>query len=328
MRVIAIGRSEYLLNTIKQIADQYELVGIVTGPATAESSAKEDDFKQLAQTLKCGFLLSKQIDQDCLNFCKSLNADIAISVNWMSVIRDDFISIFPKGVLNAHCGDLPKYRGNAILNWAILNQEKDITVSVHNMVANELDMGTIWVQEKFAIEPGDYIEDLVRKMGKITPAVYAGALQNLCNNKPLKIFEEVRLAEGFRCYPRMPEDGCIDWHQSAEQIERLVRASSKPYPGAFTAVVDQGTLKKLLIWKARVVDYSTTDFGVPGHIIKNCKDSGESWVYTGAGILALQEVQLADGEITPPGKYFKSIRMRLGISQGLLIDLLQSTKLS
>lgn len=327
MKILVIGRSEYLYKTVLEIKDSHEILGIVTGPATPESSAKEDDFKQLAQALKCGFLLAKQINQECLDFCRSLNADIAISVNWMSVIRDDFISIFPKGVLNAHCGDLPKYRGNAILNWAILNREKDITVSVHNMVANELDIGTIWAQEKFAIEPGDYIEDLVRKMGETTPAVYAMALQNLCNNKPLKTFEEVRLAEGFRCFPRIPEDGCIDWQQSAESIERLIRASSKPYPGAFTAVVEQGTLKKLVIWKARVVDHSTPDFGVPGHVIKNCKDTGESWVYTGAGILALQEVQLGDGEITPPGKHFKSIRMRLGISQGLMIDLLQNTKL-
>ncbi|ELS47222.1 formyl transferase family protein [Microcystis aeruginosa FACHB-905 = DIANCHI905] len=327
MRVIAIGRSEYLLNTIREIADQHELVGIVTGPATPESLAKEADFEQLARTLKCGFLFAKQIDQDCLQFCKSLNADIAISVNWMSVIRDDFISIFPKGVLNAHCGDLPKYRGNAILNWAILNKENEITVSVHNMVANELDMGTVWAQERFAIKEADYIGDLVSKMGEITPKVYVNALRNLCNNKPLKTFEEVRRATGFRCYPRMPEDGCIDWQQSAESIERLIRASSKPYPGAFTAVVEQGTLRKLVIWKARVVDHSTPDFGVPGHIIKNCKDTGESWVYTGAGILALQEVQLEDGEITPPGKHFKSIRMRLGISQGLLIELLQNTKL-
>ena len=327
MKILVIGRSEYLYKTVLEIKDSHEILGIVTGPATPESGAKEDDFKQLAQALKCGFLLAKQIDQQCLDFCRSLNADIAISVNWMSVIRDDFISIFPKGVLNAHCGDLPKYRGNAILNWAILNQEKDITVSVHNMVANELDMGTIWAQEKFAIEPDDYIEDLVRKMGETTPTVYARALQNLSNNKPLKTFEEVRLAEGFRCFPRIPEDGCIDWQQSAESIERLIRASSKPYPGAFTAVVEQGTLKKLVIWKAHVVDHSTPDFGVPGHVIKNCKDTGESWVYTGAGVLALQEVQLGDGEITPPGKHFKSIRMRLGISQGLMIDLLQNTKL-
>lgn len=327
MRIIAIGRSEYLLNTIQAISADHDVVGIVTGPATPESSAKEVDFGEMAKALNCGFILTRHIDQQCLEFCKSLNADIAISVNWMSVIGDDFISVFPKGVLNAHCGDLPKYRGNAILNWAILNEEAHITVSVHNMVANELDIGTIWAQEKFAVKDDDYIGDLVAKMGEITPQAYVNALRNLTQNKALKTFEEVRSAEGFRCYPRIPEDGCIDWHQSAESIQRLIRASSKPYPGAFTAVVDQGILKKLVVWKARVVDHSTSDYGIPGHVIKNCKDTGESWVYTGNGIIALQEVQFSDGLAIAPGNHFKSIRMRLGVSQGVLIDLLQNTRL-
>ncbi len=324
MRVLAIGRSEYLFEAIKRISGFHQIVAIVTGPAAPESIVTELDFESLAKDLGCGYLYAERIDDQLLSFCSKVEPDVGISVNWMSVIGESFLDIFPKGVLNAHCGDLPFYRGNAVLNWALVRGEKEIFVSVHSMMPGELDVGDIYAQCSFSIGDEDNVGRLVEKVGEVIPFAYELALKNLEEDRCLRKFSEVIERGGFRCYPRLPVDGCIDWSRSAVEIDRLVRASAAPYPGAFTALFHNGILHKLSVWKTRVVCVSTQDVGVPGHVVLNDRISGETHVYTGEGILALQSVQWVGGETFKPGQYFKSIRMRFGLSQGQLIDMFAS----
>lgn len=325
MKVLAIGRSEYLLNALEEIATQHEVIAVVTGPATPESLAKEDDFFQFAQRVGASYYFANKIDSGLLDFCCSLDADVAVSVNWMSVIGASFIDLFPHGVLNVHCGDLPEYRGNAILNWAILRGEQEIVVSAHKMVAGELDVGDIYAQCSFDICPDDDVGSLVGKFGQATPDLFLRALSNLSEGKCLRTLQEVKAREGFRCYPRLPIDGCVDWHSSAVDIDRLIKASARPYPGAFTCVVQEGRVHKLRLWKSRVVSGDTNDVGVPGHILRNDLASGETLVLTGKGIIGLQEVQYEGQAPVRPAELFKSIRMRLGLSEGALIDLLSGS---
>lgn len=327
MKVLAIGRSEYLFNAIESLSKRHKVVAIVTGSATAESKAKESDFCELAARLGSRYKFAKTIDEELIGFCREAGADVAISVNWMSVIRKEFIDLFPHGVLNAHCGDLPAYRGNAILNWAILRGEKQIIVSAHKMIAGELDVGDIYAQRSFEIHNDDDVGCLVRKMGDITPHLFEEALHNLEQSRCLRRYSEM-LTGGFRCYPRLPVDGGIDWCNSAVDIHRLVRASARPYPGAFSCVLHEGRLRKLYIWKSRVVCESTRDVGVPGHVVANDRVSGETLVLTGSGVLALQEVQLDSDSPLRPADVFKSIRMRLGLSEALLIDLMTHPSVS
>lgn len=324
MKVLAIGRSEYLLNAIERVANQHEVVAIVTGPATAESLAKEADFSQMAQRLGSVFHCASTIDDAVLELCRSVGADVAISVNWMSVIGAPFIELFPHGVLNAHCGDLPDYRGNAILNWAILRAEKSIVVSVHKMVAGELDVGDIYAQCEFEIASEDDVGDLVKKLGGVTPDLFTRALSNLAEGRCIRTLQEVKARVGFRCYPRLPIDGCVNWHASATDIDRLIKASARPYPGAYTCVVEDGRIRKLKLWKSRMIVESTLDVGVPGHVLRNDRSSGETHVLTGKGVIALQEVQYEDAAPARPADLFRSIRMRFGLSEAVLIDLLSS----
>ncbi|CAN7510798.1 formyltransferase family protein [Pseudomonas sp. LjRoot71] len=322
MKILAIGRSEYLLNTLRVLSKSHQIVGVITGPATDESLAKEEDFRKFAERQSCGYICSSVIDNSVLSFCDSVGADVAVSVNWISVIGSQFIERFPQGVLNAHCGDIPEYRGNAILNWAILRGEKELTISVHKMMAGELDVGDVYARRSFLLNKQDSVGDLVERLGSEIPLAYSQALGNLERGVCLRDYSEVLLRQGFRCYPRLPEDGCIEWSCSAVEIDKLVRASSRPYPGAFTVLMYKGELRKLIVWSSRVVCDATLDVGVPGHVIWNDRDSGETHVYTGSGVLALRSVQWVGGEDFRPGEYFKSIRMRFGLSQGQLIELL------
>lgn len=312
IRILYIGRSEYLFETIKYLSNKYETAGIITAPASPEYGKNERDFEELSKSIKCPFLLTKKIDNSVLELVEKIKPDIALSVNWVSIINNDLIELIPNGILNAHFGDIPKYRGNAVTNWALLNFEKEITLTVHKMEAENLDSGQILAQQKMTLTNTTTISEIVDYCYKNTPKLFHDAIDNIINDnlpKPTIVNSE----EGFRCYPRLPENSKIDWTDSAKNIDALIRASTKPYSGAYSYIKLNGEIRKVTIWSCRIVCDSTNDMGTPGHIIKNDKKAGESHVYTGKGIIALRTISLDKENKVSASDVFKSIRIKFGI---------------
>ena len=128
MRVLFIGRTEWLFETIKYISkfDYIEVVGIISSKESPDYKIKEVDFKNYALKSKIKYLNSSKINASQLTKAFGENIDIGISVNYVNIINSDVISKFKYGILNAHGGDLPKYRGNAATAWAIINGEKKL----------------------------------------------------------------------------------------------------------------------------------------------------------------------------------------------------------
>ena len=87
---------------------------------------------------------------------KELDCQIALSFNWLNLLPSDFRSCFQYGVFNAHPGDLPKYKGNACPNWAMINGDEKIVIAVHEMV-DELDSGDIALKSSLEINENTYI---------------------------------------------------------------------------------------------------------------------------------------------------------------------------
>jgi len=140
------------------------------------------------------------------------------------------LAIPSRGAYNLHGSLLPKYRGRAPVNWAVLHGESSTGVSLHQMVEKP-DAGALIDQEAVAILPNDTAHDVFLKL---TPA--AKTLLNRC--LPLLLDGKIEpkpldLAQGSYFGGRKPEHGRIDWHQSAWAIHNLVRAVAPPYPGAF-----------------------------------------------------------------------------------------------
>jgi methionyl-tRNA formyltransferase len=140
------------------------------------------------------------------------------------------LAIPSRGAYNLHGSLLPKYRGRAPVNWAVLHGESTTGVSLHQMVEKP-DAGALIDQEAVAILPNDTAHDVFLKL---TPA--AKTLLNRC--LPLLLDGKIEpkpldLAQGSYFGGRKPEHGRIDWHQSAWAIHNLVRAVAPPYPGAF-----------------------------------------------------------------------------------------------
>lgn len=315
MKVAIIGRTQILYETaLKLHEDGHQIACIITAKAAPEYSRTESDFEELARQLNAHFLLTSTLDKpEVAEYCQGL--DIGISINWVSVVRQRHLDMFRLGVLNSHHGDLPKYRGNACSNWAIINNEEQITNSIHFMEGGRLDCGRIILQEHFKLGENSTITEVYRWTEESVPGLYAQALHLLeADNAYILKYADSDASESFRCYPRLPEDGFIHWEQGVLSIHNLIRAVCEPFSGAYTYQWEKGEVRKLIVLESRVVQLHTKDIAVAGHILENNPETGESLVQCGDGIIALRRCRYEDEpEDFAPGKRWRSIRMRLGV---------------
>ncbi|KLO02214.1 UDP-4-amino-4-deoxy-L-arabinose formyltransferase, partial [Morganella morganii] len=177
---------------------------------------------------------------------RELKPDVIFSFYYRDMLSEDILALAPKGAFNLHGSLLPKYRGRAPINWAVLNGETETGVTLHKMVA-KADAGDIVAQEKVTIGGDDtslIVHGKVREaaetlLNKTLPLIEAGTYKTTAQDESQATYF------GRRC----AEDGLIDWNQPAAQIHNLVRAVTEPYPGAFTFLGE----RKMIIWRSRVL---------------------------------------------------------------------------
>jgi len=273
---MALGRSQFLYESIRALAAMgYDIILIATSKASPEYTRNAADFEQLAAEVGADYrYFQKPSDINTIHH----DCEVGISVNWHTILSPAFIQSFPKGIINAHMGDLPRYRGNACPNWAIINGEKKITITLHQMSA-ELDAGIMLAKAHYHMTPETYITDIYEHAETIIPRMFVDVL-----NSPVK--GKKQFGRPLRCYPRLPSDNHIDWNQDANQIHRLIRASSHPFSGAYTHL--NGT--QLTIWRAHTEQPTFDYLAVPGQVLERRKD-GSVAVATGDGWLIMDEYE-------------------------------------
>lgn len=307
MRFAIIGRTKMLLDTARLAVNLgHELVCVITSKEAPEYDATINDFQDLASQLNVPFAKGSNI-LDFHELLKSSMADVALSINYTGVIPSAIIDLFKHGILNAHGGDLPRYRGNACQAWAIINGEDKIGLCIHKMIGGELDSGDIVEKKLYPITIDTRIGEVYGWFEKDIPELMIKALNNIEGNETFQpIMQSKKPQDILRCYPRLPEDGLIDWKLPAIQILRLINASSEPYGGAFS--YHNGT--KITVWRAQLFDYKEKYLAVPGQVALIDKSRGHILVLTGDGVIAITEIEV-EGWRGNPSIYFKSIRSRL-----------------
>jgi len=174
------------------------------------------------------------------------NPAIIFSFYYRNMIQEDILNIPRLGSFNMHGSLLPRYRGRAPINWAVLHGEKETGVTLHHMV-KRADAGDIVDQKTVPIAQEDTAHDVFRKAVKAARLVLERQIDGLLNGTAPRRKQDESRATYFG--GRRPEDGRIDWTQGAETIYNLIRAVTHPYPGAFTVSGGQ----KLFVWRARPV---------------------------------------------------------------------------
>ncbi|HTB26995.1 MAG TPA: formyltransferase family protein [Puia sp.] len=302
--IIAIGRSRYLYEGIKHlILKGYICIAIVTEEAYEEYDIKHTDFETLAAEIGARFFMMKSINnEDLIQIIKENKIRAAISVNWKYTIPKSFLDLFECGILNFHLGNLPDYKGNATVNWTIINGENKIYGNIHKMDP-VLDAGDVISRKAIPITEKTYIADILKQAEKDVPKLYESALKKVLK-KP-NSFEIKGSLHGLRCFPRLPEDSQVNWNDAAKNISRLVRASSEPYNGAYSFLNGE----KIIIWKARVFKYKEKFLATPGHVIGIQKETKTIHVACGEGMLEIQEIEYKGSKMAP-SELIKSIRIR------------------
>ncbi len=307
MKVAALGRTRWLYDSIRAcIASGHQIVLIGTNPSQAEYSVTEKDFKSFAEELRCPFICDKKINRrEYVQMIKESEAEVAISVNWMTIIERNIVEQFKYGMINAHAGDLPRFKGNACPNWAILAGETKVVLTLH-LMDETLDGGAILLQREFALSSSTYIGDIYRFMSENIPPMFVEVLQGLGEGTMFPRNQSAEPGGSLRCFPRVPYDGQVDWNRSAADLSRLVRASAEPFAGAYSFIGRD----RIVFWRAHPETLPYTYLGIPGQVVEIRPSEGSVAVLTGEGVLVLEEIQVVNGKRGPASNLIQSTRTR------------------
>jgi methionyl-tRNA formyltransferase len=258
------------------------------------------DMQPWCQEHEVPFTYYASLD-DLERFIQATHPDLALLAGWYHLVPSRIRAMVPKGCIGVHASLLPKYRGNAPLNWAMLNGDSESGVSLFGL-SDEVDDGPLYGQKQFQIGPDDYISDVIDKAEQCALELIGENLKDILDGTG-----RIQQQSGCPTYSlqRQPEDGAISWARPAEEIRRLIRAVSRPYPGAFGYLSDS----KIIIWKARVAHGAPQVFGAPGQVI-HLPDIPFPCVVTGKGLLALEEIESEAGLVLSDLRKFNQQRFK------------------
>lgn len=191
----------------------------------------------------------------------ALQPDLILSVYYRNMIGTKVLGLPRLGSWNLHGSLLPKYRGRAPINWAVLHGEPRIGMTLHRMVKSA-DAGAIVDQEGVELGPRDTAEQAFRKVLPCARRVLARQIDALLAGTAKETPQDEAQATYFG--GRKPEDGRIAWSQTSAQIFNLIRAVTDPYPGAFT---DVGPARLMVWWEESDSPATKGRRGTPGEIL-------------------------------------------------------------
>ncbi len=178
---------------------------------------------------------------------RALAPDFLFSFYYRKMLGAEILGIPKRGALNMHGSLLPKYRGRVPTNWAVINGETETGASLHYMEVKP-DAGDLVAQSSVPILGDDTAFEVFQKVVVAAEMTLVRALPQLIAGTAPRV--PLDLKSGSYFSGRKPEDGRIDWQQSAQQICNLIRAVAPPYPGAFADF--QGA--RVIVNKARILD--------------------------------------------------------------------------
>ena len=182
---------------------------------------------------------------DAAQILKDLDVELIFSFYYRAIIPEEVLSLARLGAYNIHGALLPKYRGRACVNWAVLNGETETGATLHVMT-KYADRGDIVDREAVPINFEDTALDVFMKVAEASRVIIRRSIGNIEAGNAPRTPQDESLATAFG--RRRPEDGVIDWNKRAVEIYNQARALTHPFPGAFTFIDGE----KYFIWRARV----------------------------------------------------------------------------
>jgi methionyl-tRNA formyltransferase len=286
----------------------------ITGLVTLEGSRRSSmsggvDLSPLAQQAQIPVLEVRNVnDTDSVRWIQSMTPDVLLVIGWTQLLKTELLRTPKIACLGFHASLLPKYRGRAPVNWAIIHGETE-TGNTMITLEPEADTGDIVAQRKIAISDEDDCRTVYEKVGQteiemldeVLPLIRRGFL-------PRQKQDDTKSSVMPK---RRPEDGIIDWSRSTREVFNWVRALTEPYPGAFSLLDGM----KVWIWTARPVE-NALEFKMaePGTVIHDRQ--GWPLVATGDGWIRVLSAQ-REGESKVSGQMAAAEFLKAGNTLGV-----------
>lgn len=236
MRVVMFGYQTWGYRVLQALLDapEHQVALVVTHPKSDHAYERiwDDSVADLAAAHGVPVLLrNRPDDEELMTRLKEADPDVIVATNWRTWIPPRVFNLPRHGTLNVHDSLLPSYAGFSPLIWALINGEKEVGVTAH-MMTDQLDAGDIVLQRSVAVGDRDTATDLFHQTLAHFGPITVDGLALIAAGRAEWTPQDRTRASFF--HKRAEEDSRIDWTWSAEEIDRLVRAQSDPYPNAFT----------------------------------------------------------------------------------------------
>lgn len=294
-RVLLIGIGTTSSTALEGLAGDFEVIGIVrSGDDDTTARARELGVPVLDDTTVSGVRTAVH----------ELEPDGVVVSSFDRILDAELVGRCP--FVNVHYAPLPRGRGRATVNWAIINGDDEAAITIHHL-APGLDAGGVLYQATVPIGPDDSVADLYRALNELQRQHIAAATSAALAGKP-----GIRQDESEATYycTRVPGDGEIDWSRSTSEIHRLVRALQPPFPSAFTWL----ELDQVHVEAATPIDDAPVYEGrVPGRVVRVDRTAGTVDVLTSDGVLRLNRIRVEDGDPVAAAEVIRSVKSTLGL---------------
>jgi len=307
-RVVLIGGTplgfsllKYLLQTNVQVVGVYALE-----EDPHEKLKVSGGMENLCREYHIPVKVCKKISAEEKAALLSLGPDVVFVCGWRTILSSDIYTNIPYGCFAAHDSLLPRYRGCAPLNWAIINGEKETGVTLFRIEDGPVDSGKVFAQRAVCIGDRETASDVYPRITEVTLELYRELLGAL-KEKTLSLYFQDESAAFYKG-KRRPEDGEIDWGRPAGEVYNLIRALAPPYPCARTRFND----KEIYIGKASLsAEKLQNDDAPPGRVVLIGKNGVV--VACGQGQVVIHEVLMpGENELLPAARIISTTSVTLG----------------
>ena len=309
MKVIFMGTPDFSVGTLEAIIEAgHEVVLAVTQPDKPKGRGKEMQFTPVKEcAVKHGipvFQPRRVREPECIEELRKYEADVMVVVAFGQILPKEILEMTEYGCINVHASLLPKYRGAAPIQWAIIDGEEVTGVTTMQMDEG-LDTGDMLLKTIIPIEAKETGGSLFDKLAEAGAKLCVETLEGLQN----KTITPEPQGETPTDYAKQikKELGNINWTKPGVEIERLIRGLT-PWPSAFT----DWNGKVMKIWDAEIVEGSSDK--EPGTIVKVEKDA--FYVQTGEGFLKVCELQIPGKKRMDAGAFLRGYQVQEGIVLG------------
>ena len=309
MKIVFMGTPDFAVGALESLVEAgHDVVAVVTQPDKPKGRGKE---MQQTPVKACAVKHNIEVFQpvkiktpEAVEVLKGYGADLFVVAAFGQILSKEILDMPKYGCVNIHASLLPKYRGAAPIQWAILDGEKETGVTIMQM--NEgLDTGDMLTKVVVPIEDTDTGESLFDKLAEAgakllietIPQIEAGTLKPELQDDSLSTYAKMI----------KKEMGLIDWKKEACVLERLVRGMNS-WPSAYTHF--QG--KTLKVWEAEVETCETN--AVPGSVVEVTKNSIK--VQTGKDLLVLKQIQLEGKKRMDVAAFLLGYKVETGMMLG------------